>query len=79
MIGNRVVRTVTVHHGESGVCLGEVALSGRLLRTSAVSCVWSGTDRYHEWFMKQYPNVRIVIDGGAGYVLRTTLKRAEAA
>ena len=75
---NRVIRTVTIHHG-NGVCLGELTLSGRLLRTSAVSCVWSGTDRFHEWFMERYPTARIVADGGAGYVLKTQLQRAEAA
>jgi hypothetical protein len=38
----------------------------RVMRASGVSCVWSGTPRFHIWFCRQY-RVQIIADGGEAY------------
>lgn len=37
-----------------GQCLVRVDARGRIVASSAVSCVWSNTPRFHDWFLDHY-------------------------
>lgn len=65
----RILVVGTARRKDGSTSLVELTTSGRVWRCDAVSCVWSGTERFDGWFRSQYPDVEIFVDGGAKHHL----------
>lgn len=64
---SKLAFNATAWRDDEHCCLAYVDASGRVLRTSAISCAWDGDARFDAWFRKHWPSVLIVADGGSGF------------
>jgi len=52
--------TIHTDHRPARRCRAVVDTRGRILDCAAVSCVFRGTDRFHDWFVERYGPVTVV-------------------
>lgn len=48
------------YRASGGWCLVALDADGQILASSAVGCVWSGTPRFHEWFLGRWDIAAVV-------------------
>ncbi|MCI0350739.1 MAG: hypothetical protein L0Z53_15045 [Acidobacteriales bacterium] len=54
---------IRITGGRLKACLVALNGHGKVLHASGVTCLWSGTSRFHRWFMDQWP-CTLYRDGG---------------
>ena len=57
-------RTTDEYNGvafrQGGYCYVKLDEQGRILESSAVRCVWSGTEKFHDWFVESF-DIELVV------------------